>query len=307
MKKGCRVIFGYSLLLILLVVPLVSAGFFDFFLEIRDSITGRDTSDTVSVNITIGNNAPEIVGVQIIDNQSITEEGSTNVEFTFLVNDTDGNANLNHSSAMLFINKSGGEEIRSNTSCGNASVSDTQVNYTCAIDIWYFDGNGAWSINFSVRDNSNSYTENSSEVFYIELTTAMKMDLTNLTWNSLSLTSTDELATNNPLTLNNTGNKNITDGNLKVTAQDLQGETTDTDYLLASNFSVNPSNACGGTALEDNVATGISGAILNKGNNSNGDGQEEIYFCLEEITSGIEQQSYSTAGAGSSAWSVEVF
>jgi len=125
-----------------------------------------------------------------------------------------------------------------------------------------------------------------------------------LTWPTINLTDTNVLSNNDPVTINNTANKDITAGNVKVTAIDLQGETTATQYIYAGNFTVNINDACEGTVMANNTAIAVSGATIPKGNNSKGDGQEELYFCLEEIPPTISSQIYSTTGLG--AWTISV-
>ena len=173
--------------------------------------------------------------------------------------------------------------------------------------MWYWDGNGDWTINVSVEDVNHAFVENASTNFSLGLTTAMVMAPSSLTWGTLSLTSSNELSTNDPLVINNTANKDITAGNVQITAQNLQGETTTSEYLLAGNFTFHTADACNvGTFMVDNVATAISGATVTAGNNTAGQGQEQLYSCIEDITTGISQQVYSTSGGGSSAWIVAV-
>ena len=65
-KRGRKVILFLGLL-ILLIIPITSAGFFDDF---YGKITGKATQDTTSVNITIGNSAPTLTFVEIITSKN---------------------------------------------------------------------------------------------------------------------------------------------------------------------------------------------------------------------------------------------
>jgi len=47
--------------------------------------------------------------------------------------------------------------------------------------------------------------------------------------------------------------------------------------------------------MVNNTAIAVSGATISKGNNSAGDGQESLYFCLKGMLQTISAQTYSTA------------
>ena len=130
----------------------------------------------------------------------------------------------------------------------------------------------------------------------------MVMSPVNLTWPQIGLTSTNTTSNNDPITINNTGNKIITNGNIRITAVNLRGETTTSEFLLVANFTVDydtgvsPLLECDGTKMVNNTATGITTANVTIGNLSISSpaSQEDLYFCLTEVTAGLSQQSYST-------------
>ena len=74
--------------------------------------------------------------------------------------------------------------------------------------------------------------------------------------------------------LNNTGNQEITNGNLRINASDLRGETTSGEALWAGNFSASPYTGgniecnitASATALVNFSYTGIDNVILPVGN-----------------------------------------
>ena len=119
----------------------------------------------------------------------------------------------------------------------------------------------------------------------------------------------------NHLTLNNTGNQNITSGNVEVNATDLRGETNSAQALWAGNFSASPYTGgyiecnitASATQLVNMTYTGVTNVVLPKGNYSINDGntgQEKMYFCLREVGPELAQQYYSTASLG--AWTVKI-
>ena len=271
----------------------------------NDAILDGTAKNSSSLIIGASQNDPTIEFVETIPLQSVTEGNATNVTFSFIATDLDLVSNLNDSSAKATFNRTG-ETSRHNTTCTVVDLNTTSANYTCAIDMWYWDSNGDWTINVSVGDITGAHAYDNSSTFQLDLTTAMVISPSSLSWGTLSLTSINQLANEN-ITINNTANKDITDGNLNVTAIDLQGVSDDTYTLLAGNFSIATTYACGvGSVMLNDTTLKISGATIPKGNNSEGNGQEQIFFCLEEISYGISLQTYDTTGGSSGAWTIGV-
>ncbi len=287
-----------GIIIILFILPFVSAGFFGSF---WDTITGRATSGNFNVNITVGNNAPEIEYVMAISNQVPTEAGATAVQFWFQANDSDGVLNLDNTTAFARFTRNGAER---NASCTPVNVVGSYaVNYSCTVNMWYYDANGTWSVNVSIEDVNGAYGENTTTTFDYQLLTAMVLGPNQVAWPSVTVTQTDILASNS-IILNNTGNKNVTAGNIQINATDLVGESNTAYFIPAGNFTSNVASACGGTILVNNTYTAVTGAVLPPGNNTAGEGQEELFFCLEAMPSTLISQAYSTAANG--PWTIQV-
>ena len=298
-KKREMLILLVILILLLLAVPVVFEGFSDFL----NKITGWLGYDYASVSITVGNQIPTVEYVSSISLQEVSAGNVSYISFTFNATDADGAGNLDDATAVSSFSLTG-EIIRTNTSCDFLAEAGNTREYNCTIGIWYWDGAGDWTINATIEDTNDAHAENSSTTFTLLETTAMVMSPTALEWPSVNLTSTDVLSNTDPITVNNTANKNITDGNVNVTAIGLTGADITSEFIYAENFSVNTANACGGTDMVNNTATGISGATIDKGNNSAGDGQEELYFCLKGMLQTISAQTYSATGGDS--WTIAV-
>jgi hypothetical protein len=271
-------------------------------------ITGYATSSTTSLNITIGNTAPTIGEVEAISAQNPTESTTKSITFNFTATDIDGAADIDISSAEAYFNKTG-ETTRSNTSCVNVSAGvGNNINFTCTVNMWYYDANGAWTINVTVQDDGGSMAENSSTTFTLNLLTAMAMSPTALTWTTITAGQTDVGSNNDPIQINNTGNDPTLDVN--VTSYNLRGETTITEFIYAANFTVeNATAGCSGTAMVNATSTNVTSSHLERGNNSFNynnatSGQEQIYFCLKGLPAGVSQQSYSSSAYG--AWTVAI-
>ena len=304
MSKGGMYFIAGAILFISLVLVLNHIGLFSKIAE----ITGYATSGTASLNITVGNSAPTIGSVEAISAQDPTIGTTKSVTFNFTATDTDGEGNLNDSTASAYFQRAG-ETTRSNTSCvANGTGSGNNQNYTCTVDMWYYDQNGAWTINVTIKDINNAYAENSSTTFTYNLQTAMVMSPTSLTWAPVGLSDTNTGSNNDPIVINNSGNDiNL---NINVTSYNLRGETTTTQYIYANNFTIeNASQGCSGAAMSNATSINVTTAILQRGNttlnyNNDTSGQEQIYFCLKGVPSGISSQSYSSSAYG--AWAVAI-
>ena len=302
MRRG-KFLIVFLVAIALLVVPVISASpFSDFW----GRITGQASSGSTSLNITIGNSAPTIPFVQVITAKSPTEDTTTTITFNFTVEDSDGSANIDTSSGKAYFQK-GGETTRSDISCSDYPAVGNSINFSCTIDMWYFDGSGAWTINVTASDINGADAENSSTTFTYNLLTAMKMSPTSLSWPAVGLQSADVGSNNDPVVINNTGNDESLSVN--VTAYDLQGEQTTSEYIYANNFTIGiSSEGCLGTVMSNATAIAISSAVLNKGNHSLNDGstgQEQIYFCIKGVPPTISSQSYSSSVFG--PWGIGIF
>lgn len=281
----------------------VSAGFLS---DLYDGITGKVTEDTTSLSVTIGNNAPVIEFVSVISSQTASEGGIKNITFTFNASDADGVGNLDDATAEARFQKTE-ETTRLNTSCVLKSEDASQAEYECIVGMWYFDGSGSWTINVTVDDVNEARGENSSETFTYELLTAMVMSPTALNFGEIGLTATDTESTDNPVVINNTGNDvNL---NINVTGYNLQGQTTDTEYIYANNFTIDAvTTGCSGIAMSNATAVNVTTTILQSGNNTinagdDSSGQEELFFCLKGVPQDIGSQEYASDGF---AWNVQI-
>ncbi len=290
---------------ILVLSSFASAGLFDWF----GNITGKATSDTTAMNITVGNNAPTISNVAFVSAQTPTESGTKTVTVVFNVTDADGVENINDTGSAAQFDRAG-EPSRYNATCvwvADYAGADT-AEYSCTIDMWYYDYAGDWTINVSGTDINGAGARDTGDLFTYNLFTGMVMSPTAMGWPALGVANTDIGSNSDPIVLNNTGNDNAL--SINVTGRDLQGETATSEYIYAGNFTVDSATeGCSGVAMDDSVSTNITSAILERGNNSinAGDdtsGQEELFFCLKELPQAISAQSYSTSGTG--PWTIQI-
>ena len=305
-KKGIGIFFIY-LMLVVLVAGFASAGMFDWF----GKITGKVTQQNVNVNITVSNTAPTIAAVNSISAVNLNEgPSSTTVTVNFRASDADGAANLNDSSAMANFTRAG-ESVRLNSSCANVATSGNDVNYSCSVSMYWFDGAGTWDVAVFVKDSSNSGAMNTSTTFTVNALTGYTAAPLALTWATLTPGLANQTSNNDPLLMNNTGNQNIAAGSIQMNTTNLVGETDNSRAIYANNISVGTATGgnaeCAGTTMAANSFTAVTGANLTRGNfsvNDGNTGQEQLYFCLKYVGSELTAQAYSTTSQG--AWSLKI-
>ncbi|HVY01592.1 MAG TPA: right-handed parallel beta-helix repeat-containing protein, partial [Candidatus Nanoarchaeia archaeon] len=272
--------------------------------------------DDLNINGTLENregNPIKIISVFPIADQSITENSKTNVLINFTVRNLDGYTSINSSTAKINLTRTGESTVRQNTTCIRYQQGGTLANFSCILDIWYFDSAGEWNISAFISDNSSRAAINTSTNLTILQTSAFVLGPSSISIGTLEPGATNKTAVNNPIIINNTGNKPITAGNIQINATDLVGETDNSKAIYANNFSVGTqtgaSAECGGTGstlMSKSVFSALSGATLPKGNHSilDGTGQEQIYVCIKNIGTELTAQSYSTSGQGS--WTIKI-
>lgn len=281
-----------------------------FTVKLQDSTTIQVQRGTASGTSKIGvqvldftNNAPIITDISDIPDQTVTESGITNVQFFVIVSDQNGVGDLNDASLNVqFIKDS---TTRTGSCVFDSNIDSTTKRYSCTIGIQYFDMPGTWTVSASIQDLSGLSATPYSETFILLETACITLSPSALSWPTLFPTETDKLATNNPITVFNTCNK---EGGIRIRAFDLLGETNPTYTIPANSFTVHTINYCdpidAGTGMAEATETIITGTTLPAGDNSIGDGQEQLYFCIEQIPEDISAQFYSATGLR--AWEISI-
>jgi len=288
MKKGLYIFL--SLVLIVLMISFASAGFWDMF-------TGKASSAPQNVSVTVFGINPVSISVPAILNGMPNELGVRAITFDVNVTDPDGVNDINNSEVKAEFTKVG-----QTTRIGNCpkqnNINSTTANFTCTVNMLYFDGDGSWNIRVEARDIGNQTPQNGTSTFDYGLVRGLSISLSLLLWPGLVTGATNQNASNDPTIVNNTANYN---GPISITAYDLLGEATPAENITANSFTVGALNLeCSGAALSHNspVSTGISS---NPGNLSagGGAGQAFIYYCIP-IVPIVSSQTYSTSQGGNS-------
>ena len=298
----------FSALFILLLVSVVSAGFTDFI----KSITGKAITGDTNASITITGTAAVTIN---IDNSTLTgaavdptEAGTQQIVVVVTVSDADGVDDINDSSVLISLIKAGQTTRVNLTACAtNAGESTTtSQNYTCAVDLNYYDSPGGWTINVNATDLGNkTVITNNSMSFSYDTLTSMVIYPDHIYWPASAQGATNVEASNTT-TINNTGNYNVSAGNVEVEGIHLYGATG--DFIDVGNFTSDIlSPACSGQALSNGSSVGITEANLTRGDLllGGGSGQEVLYYCLNLVPT-LPSQSYSTSQSPGESWTVKI-
>jgi hypothetical protein len=152
----------------------------------------------------------------------------------------------------------------------------------------YYDLDSSWTVNVSVRDNSNELAYNDTVTFSYGQLQAIRGNKDGITFGSLNLGETAN-ATNDPLVLDNTGNQNFTE--INITAYDLVGQSTPLEYIGALNFYVNATADNFGDQLVNNTQLVITSATLPR-DIGGIDTNVSLYFWVIVPGSGLTAQDY---------------
>ncbi|MBD3253235.1 hypothetical protein GF386_05865, partial [Candidatus Pacearchaeota archaeon] len=269
--------------------------------ELNVTFTGNKLDDYFT--LAYGNNAPNITYVSSISNTNPVEDSFVGVKFNVSVYDVDGVDDINDSSIRANFTRAG-EAIRENSSCMEISGENTSFiqNYSCVIKMWYWDENGEWNVTVYAEDNSQESAINDSIYFQYNLLQAIKISPDYISFN-VTIGTINQTA-NDFTTLNNTGNYNAT-GNIAIKAIDIYEPGG--SFIGSDNFTSDiesGSNSCDGTTLQNNTNITVIGTVLERGNLSNGEAQEELYHCLTKVPSTISSGVYDTSTAGS--WTIRI-
>ena len=236
--------------------------------------SGLPTLDGIvlsEVSVVLANTPPTITYVETIAAKDPVINSNRSVTLEFTATDVDGMGELINSTAFVAFNKSG-ETMRANFSCYAETNSSISVNYTCIVQMQYWDVDGTWSINVSVNDSSGAEATNGVNVFTYNTLTAMDLSGNNITFGVLSAGLSGQGASNDPLYILNQGNQDISTVTLNATG--LGGSGT----IGAGNFTVNENDSTTGeTQLKNETAITLEWANVTRGEGT----QEPLYFFVD--------------------------
>lgn len=259
-----------------------------------NSTDASANSSSILVNVTQPSNQnPKIDFVQIPPAQDPIEDATKTVFINFTASDPDGTANLNDSTSKLIINST----VTKTGVCSLFATTSANKTYNCSAILNYYDPSGPYTINVTVQDNSAVRAENISTSFTYNELQAIVLDKTVIGFGTVALQQTDAAATDNPLTIDNTGNVNFT--SISVRAFDLRNLSV-SSTIFAENFSVNLSNFAPGYSLANNSPATIPSSRLEP-DTASGESNRTLYFFVDTGT-GLSPVYYTSI----SPWQVNV-
>jgi len=278
MKRQSLIIGLVLMTLIFLITP-VSAGFFESLKE----ITGKASSVTENVTITVtGISQCAVYAVDPPSAVTVNAADAVSVTFYVTVYDADGEADIDDTAITANVSKTGQSTRFDSDNCAlQNNVDTTKNNYTCTLDMWYWDANGAdWTIGASCNDKGNlTANYNTSETFTVNELKYITLSPPTITWPSGVPSASNTVASVNT-TVNNSGNYN---GTIGVKGMDLVGTT---DYIQAQNFTVDidaGTGACDGVVMDNTTSVAVTSSNSNPGNLSvfaGQTGREELFYCI---------------------------
>jgi len=324
MKSGKRVL-GIIIVSLLLIVSisLVSAGIKDWFGfgnkdknlegELPETAVAKlKISDTSVPNITFVSNVsgPLDVTPNLVKLKSRTN-GNTSVSFFFIAQQglggfDPGDLSLPGTNSRVFFTRVG-ELSRANLTCSPVGIvgcgggqycasTGTAMNFSCIVPMMYFDGNGTWNMNVSVKAATTGYGYNTTKTFKVDATFAA-FALTNyLNWTNPSLTTaTTNAYSDNNITVENNGN--VPYSGVVVNATDLNGTTTPSISVSTDRFNANACVVGPGVILSKDADIAVPGftalrAVSGAGMNSS------LPFCVTSLSGlGLTSQDYNSSRA----------
>ncbi len=286
-----------------LVMPLVSAGLFDWLKEKVQLAPAQPTD----VRVQVRNIAPTIENINSIPAVNLNPAPSTtSVIFTFTARDRNSAADLNDATASANFSKIG-EQTRTSPCTFQSQPNSREKIYQCTVNMQYYDDAGTWSIGVNVQDQGGLVAASSSSTFTVNLLRDITLSQATINFPSVAPEDVDIISTI-PTTIANNGNFEVpVDGNIRITAFDLQGETTLSEIIPASNFRATGNSGIAtvcstGTPLVDSIAVSIPSTILPRG--PAGSNTEDITNCITLVPIGISNQFYSATGGR--AWIIGI-
>ena len=260
--------------------------------------SGAPTTVNFTVNLSLGGNAvPVVTWVESGLSPNPTESTTTTVWILFNATDNNGHADIDYSTASIILTRAG-ETQRTSGSCDNYNNDSLTKLFNCSVNLEYYDGNGTWTINASVSDFSADYDDDTATTLAYGTLQAIRGSPLGITFGTVNLG--QNYSATAPLVLNNTGNQNFTQINL--TAYDLTGVVTPSQYIAASDLYANISLDDFGDQLSNNTMVVLTNGTLIR-DIGGSDFNRNLYFRVDVPAAGLSNQNYTS----SSDWQIEVF
>jgi len=216
--------------------------------------------------LVILNTGPQITNVSINPTWSVTVNGNTSAFFSFSVRDDDNYTDIDNTN--IFANFSRGGEITryNNTNLDGGCKQSGNfgkyiANYSCTINIVFYDGAGDWNVSLMLNDKSSNYTMNKTVTFNLGETTSFSLSDATFSFPD-AIPNTHNITASDAIYMNNTGNDDIASGDINITAVNIHGDSIGSTFIPAKNFTI---SSVGGS-VADSCDISLSGIyrLVNK-------------------------------------------
>ncbi|MFH1585848.1 MAG: hypothetical protein ABIB79_03710 [archaeon] len=319
MKRG----FGVLMISLLLVLPIVSAGFFDWVKE-KVQLGPQETQD---VAVTVGNAVPivDVMGSTGISSV-IIEDSTGTATIIFQVSDANGQGEVDMSGAPEAIDitiTSPSLETRTADEGGCLTTATPVTNgyeYTCDIIMSFYEEEGTWDVDVSVTDSNSGVgtaddiAEDTDDLAVSQLKaikllrsilgTAGAIEFGTVTPDQTNIDSTAGIEADDTQVVN-TGNFIIDDavGATDLTIQSV-ALSNGIDNIPATNFrsadQTDFAEVCSGPGgiTHTGAEVSLTNFDLDKGSQATPVSSRDVRHCLTLVPTGISSGVYNTGGTG---------
>jgi hypothetical protein len=220
-------------------------------------------SDTHTTDLSLGNAVPTITDVVAISAVDLAAGTSVPVYVVFDVTDINGYEDIDLAEGLVTLSLAG-ETSRTNITgnCDNSNDGANVVTFNCTVDMQFYDGAGAWTVNVSAKDDAAAAVYDDADTVTVNALDDILFDDTAINCGSGLVAGSNDNACD-VLTITNRGNQNY--ASMNETAANLDDDTTGTYVIGASVFSASTTDTPVGTALSNGVEVAIPSTTLNKG------------------------------------------
>jgi len=314
-KKG--IYFGLLLLTATLVVSGVASGIFHKEPELSP----------FNASVSITNDPPVVTFVHVTDINGFTDEvfpiinSTASALVTFIAEDPNGAGDLDDTSG--FVDLTGPPSVNaardSGSTCSQVacpSCTGIQANFSCTVQMQYYDLNGtnAWNVNASIADDSGTRTENNTHFFDYNGLIAFEILNESIAWTGIGIGAGDINQTaDSTLVIENLGNVFVS--NIDINASQLNGTGANPEQVIpASDFSGSANSGLGDPQCDSTGVTAnpfiqsINVPMLDVSLVVTTDlaiVEEDLFYCIYPSLQPLGLsviQSYSTTEEGTRAW-----
>ncbi|MFC2134825.1 hypothetical protein ACFLTH_09425 [Bacteroidota bacterium] len=276
----------------LLTIAIFSLTIITLFSPIISEVIGaNNTQQYFNLSLTISNSAPTIQNILAVS--ATPNEGTTKtVSILFNVTDANGYTDVDPTQAYANVTLSGLTVESQSCEDYSAWTTGNTRGVNCTIIMNYNYEPGKWSISVRAPDSSatDAVSDDGENLTYLPLY-AFQLTKSSVSFSASGAGVTDVNASNDPQTLNNTGNGDF--AKINITGHDLSNGI---DSIGSGNFTVNATTDAKGLSVGDNVQIPVANLSRNT--------TQDLYIWVD-VPSGISNGTYTTNS--STQWLIEAF